>query len=66
MQKVETIGTVQDLANVIQELYQHMEIVVTGSGAEEVGEYVVKTLKDFKVTFTEKMTDEGHYIKIYD
>ncbi|MEH7414338.1 hypothetical protein V7266_03475 [Neobacillus drentensis] len=66
MKKVETIGTVQDLANVIQELYQHMEVVVTGSGAEEVGEYVVKALKDFKVAHTEKWIDEGHYIKIYD
>lgn len=66
MKKVEAIGTVQDLANVIQELFQHMEVVVTGSGAEEVGEYVVKALKDFKVAHTEKITDEGHYIKIYD
>ncbi|MEH7181082.1 hypothetical protein [Neobacillus vireti] len=66
MKQVETIGTVLDVAQVIQELFQHTEIVVTGSGAEEVGEYVVKTLTDFKVTHTEKWTDEGHYIKIYD
>lgn len=66
MKKVETIGTVQDIAYVIQELYQHMEVVVEGPGGEEVGEYVVKLLKDFKVTHTEKITDEGHYIKIYD
>ncbi|MCY7688415.1 hypothetical protein MH076_18880 [Bacillus altitudinis] len=63
---METIGTVQDLAIVIQELYQHMEVVVTGSSAEELGEYVVKALKDFKVAHTEKLADEGHYIKIYD
>ncbi|RSD27619.1 hypothetical protein [Mesobacillus subterraneus] len=66
MKKVDTIGTVQDLAIVIQELYKNTEIIVTGSGAEEVGEYVVKALKDFKVAYTEKLTEEGHYIKIYD
>jgi hypothetical protein len=66
MKKVETIGTVQDIANVIQELYQYMEVVVTGDGAEEVGEYVVKALKDFKVAHKEQWTAEGHYIKIYD
>lgn len=66
MKKVETIGTVQDIAHVIQELYQHMEVVVEGPGGEEVGEYVVNILKDFKVTLTERITNEGHYIKIYD
>lgn len=66
MKKVETIGTVQDIANVIKELYNHMEVVVEGPGSEEVGVYVIKILKDFKVTYTEKITNEGHYIKIYD
>ncbi|MDQ1147043.1 hypothetical protein QE429_003870 [Bacillus sp. SORGH_AS 510] len=66
MREIEVIGTVQDVANVIQQLYQHMEVVVVGPGAEEVGEYVVKTLKDFKVAYKEQMTDEGHNIKIFD
>ncbi|WP_226668731.1 hypothetical protein [Metabacillus litoralis] len=66
MKKVETLGTVQDVANVIQELYQHMEIIIEGPGREEVGESVIKVLIDFKVTHTEKIIDEGRYIKIYD
>lgn len=66
MKRIETIGTVQDIANVIKELYQHIEVIVEGPGAEEIGEYVVKLLIDFKVTHTERTTDEGHYIKIYD
>ena len=38
------------MANVIQELYQHMEVIIEGPGGEEVGECVVKVLTDFKVS----------------
>jgi hypothetical protein len=66
MKQVEVIGTVQDVAKVIQELYQHMEVVVVGETSDEIGPYVVQVLKDFKVTYTEQVNEEGHYIKIYD
>ncbi|CAH2714788.1 hypothetical protein BACCIP111895_01964 [Neobacillus rhizosphaerae] len=66
MIKIETIGTVLEVANVIQELMKHMEILVVGEGVEEVCESVFNTLRDFKVAFSEKMTEEGQLIKIYD
>ncbi|MHC0038591.1 hypothetical protein [Pseudoneobacillus sp. C159] len=66
MKQVEVVGTVQDVANVIQELFQHMEILVVGESSDEIGPYVTNILKDFKVTFTEEVTSEGHSIKIYD
>jgi hypothetical protein len=48
------------VAIVIQELYQHMEVMVVGEAFDEIGEYVAKILKDFKVTYTENVTAEGH------
>jgi hypothetical protein len=66
MIKIEAIGTVLEVANVIQELMNHMEVLVIGEGAEEVCESVFKTLKDFKVAFSEEKTKEGQLIKIYD
>jgi hypothetical protein len=66
MIKIETIGTVLEVANVIQELMKHMEVLVVGEGAEEVCQSVFNMLKDFKVAFSEEKTEEGQLIKIYD
>lgn len=66
MIKIETIGTVLEVANVIQELMNHMEVLVVGEGKEEVCESVFKTLKDFKVAYSEEKRTEGQFIKIYD
>lgn len=66
MKKVETIGTVQDVAQIIKELYENMEIIVYGEAYEEVCQSVFRTLTEFKVTYTQKMTDQGQLIKIYD
>jgi hypothetical protein len=66
MIKIETIGTVIEVANVIQELMTHMEVLVIGDGSEEVCESVFNTLKDFKVAFSKVKTEEGQLIKIYD
>ncbi|OIK03922.1 hypothetical protein [Bacillus sp. MUM 13] len=66
MIKIETIGTVLEVANVIEGLFNHMEIIVTGEGAEEVSESVIRTLKNFKDAYSEEKREEGQYIKIYD
>ncbi|PAE37515.1 hypothetical protein [Bacillus sp. 7884-1] len=66
MIKIETIGTVLEVAIVIQELFNHMEIIVTGEGEDEVSESVIRTLKEFKVAYLEEKREEGQYIKVYD
>jgi ABC-type uncharacterized transport system ATPase subunit len=66
MKKVETVGTVQDVAEIIKALYENMEILVYGEAYDEVCQSVFRTLTEFKVTYTEKMTEEGQLIKIYD
>lgn len=66
MMKIEAIGTALEVANVIQVLMIQMEVLVIGEGADEVCESVFKTLKDFKVAFSDERAEEGQLIKIYD
>lgn len=70
MKTVVTSGTVQEVAEVIRELYNDFEgeVLIVGDGAPVVADGVKKLLKDFKVSFVDNQLDDGNseYIKIFD